>query len=314
MKIMIIGGTNFIGPVVAGCLEKQGHNITLFHRGKSQLPHYEIQGDCDSPDDLKKAIELVRPDMIIHMIAMYQSHIEALEKALDGQKIKLLLISSVDVYKGFEVFNKLSSAPIEPIPFTEKSSLRDIRFPYRGKLGTNFGYYYDKILVEQTALQSSLLDTVIVRLGMVYGKNDPNRRFKDIIHQINGGAKNIKINEKIAALKTCKCYVENIAQGIALIAQKGIVGEIYNLTDNEIFSELEWNQIIAKLMNWNGDFVITYEDNGYELVKAANLDQHLVVDSTKIRKELGFTETISLETGLLNTIQWEVNRNLVSDF
>ena len=100
-------------------------------------------------------------------------------------------------------------------------------------------------------------------------------------------------------------------RGIALTAQKGTVGEIYNLADNEVFSELEWNQIIAKLMNWNGEFVITYEDKGYELVKAANLDQHLVVDSTKIRKELGFTETISLETGLLNTIQWEVNPNLV---
>jgi len=168
MKIMIIGGTNFIGSVVASCLEKQGHNITLFHREKSHSLHYtEIQGDCESPDALKKGIELVRPDMIIHMIALYQSHIEALEKALGGQKMKLLLISSVDVYKGFEVFNKLSSAPIEPIPFTEKSPLRDI------------------------------------------------------------------------------------------------------------------------------------------------LDQHLVVDSTKIRKKLGFTETISLETGLLNTIQWEVNPNLV---
>ncbi|WP_242831362.1 hypothetical protein [Desulfitobacterium dehalogenans] len=116
------------------------------------MSHYaEIQGDCDSPDALKKAIELTCPDMIIHMIAMYQSHIEALEKALEGQRIKLLLISSVDVYKGFEVFNKLSSAPIEPIPFTEKSPLRDIRFPYREKPGINFGYYYDKILVEEIA-------------------------------------------------------------------------------------------------------------------------------------------------------------------
>lgn len=87
MKIMIIGGTNFIGPVVASCLEKQGHNVTLFHRAKSQLPHYaEVQGDCDSPDDLEKAIDLVCPDMIIHMIAMYQSHIEALEKLSTARK------------------------------------------------------------------------------------------------------------------------------------------------------------------------------------------------------------------------------------
>ncbi|MGN9166327.1 hypothetical protein ACTNDY_13800 [Tissierellaceae bacterium HCP3S3_D8] len=71
-----------------------------------------------------------------------------------------------------------------------------------------------------------------------------------------------------------------------MTAQKGTGGETYNLTDNEIFSELEWNQIIAKLMNWNGEFLITHENNGFELVKAANLDQHLVVDSNKVRKEL----------------------------
>jgi nucleoside-diphosphate-sugar epimerase len=64
-------------------------------------------------------------------------------------------------------------------------------------------------------------------------------------------------------------------------------------------------------MNWNGEFAITYDDNGYELVKDANLDQHLVVDSTKIRKELGFTEIVSSETGLLNAIQWEINHNLL---
>ncbi|WP_246258821.1 NAD-dependent epimerase/dehydratase family protein [Kroppenstedtia pulmonis] len=305
---MIIGGTNFIGPVVANRLEHQGHNVTLFHRTKSHLPRYdEIQGDCNSPDDLKKAIEFTCPDMIIHMIAMYQSHIESLEEALIGQKMKLLLISSVDAYKGFEIINKITSTPIESIPFTEQSPLRDTRFPYRGRSDVDIAYNYDKILVEQAALQSPVLDTTIVRLGMVYGKNDPNRRFKDIIHQMNHGEKTIHIHEKEANLKTRKCYVENIAHGIALTAQKGAVGEIYNLADNQVFSELEWNQKIAKLMNWNGEFVVSSEGHGFDLVKAVNFDQHLVVDSTKIRNELGFAEIVPLEEGLLKTIQWELS-------
>ena len=49
MKILVIGGTNFIGPPVVRRLHAMGHEVTLFHRGKTtaNLPkevNY-IQGD-----------------------------------------------------------------------------------------------------------------------------------------------------------------------------------------------------------------------------------------------------------------------------
>ncbi|WP_228059703.1 NAD-dependent epimerase/dehydratase family protein [Plectonema radiosum] len=36
MKILIIGGTNFIGPFLVRHLLTMGHDITLFHRGKTK--------------------------------------------------------------------------------------------------------------------------------------------------------------------------------------------------------------------------------------------------------------------------------------
>ncbi|XID94952.1 NAD-dependent epimerase/dehydratase family protein [Paenibacillaceae bacterium WGS1546] len=307
MNILMIGGTAFIGPVVANHLEKQGHHITLFHRTKSHRPRFaEIQGDCRSSEALKAAIETLDPDLIIHMVAMDQSHMEALEKALACRKMKLLLISSADVYRGFEVFNRLSDAPIEAIPFTEQSALRDIPFPYRGKPGMDMWHDYDKILVEQAALQSPVLDTTVVRLGMVYGEGDPNRRFKEAIQAMHRGGKTISLHEKIAQLQMCKCYVGNVAHGVVLAAQKGAVGEIYNLADQRVLSELEWHRRIADLMKWEGELVVTSDDQDFELGKAVNLEQQLVLDSSKIRKELGFTEIVPLETALLNTIRWEL--------
>lgn len=160
MNIMLIGGTGFIGSFVATHLEKLGHRLTLFHRTKSPNPRFpEIQGDCNSSEMLKKALVSCHPDLIVHMFALNQGHIEALERALSDRKVNLLLISSMDVYQGFEVFNKLSDATIQPVPFTEHFPLRDIRFPYRGK--ADFGDHYDKILVEQAALHSSVLDTTV---------------------------------------------------------------------------------------------------------------------------------------------------------
>ena len=36
MKILVIGGTNFIGPAVVRQLYAMGHEVTVFHRGKQQ--------------------------------------------------------------------------------------------------------------------------------------------------------------------------------------------------------------------------------------------------------------------------------------
>ena len=36
MRVLIIGGTNFIGPAVVASLVAGGHDITLFHRGETE--------------------------------------------------------------------------------------------------------------------------------------------------------------------------------------------------------------------------------------------------------------------------------------
>ena len=36
MRTLVIGGTNFMGPLVVRSLSKQGHEITVFHRGQTR--------------------------------------------------------------------------------------------------------------------------------------------------------------------------------------------------------------------------------------------------------------------------------------
>lgn len=139
MNVFMIGGTNFIGPAATRKLLEAGHMVTLFHRspgnGLDESAH--IQGDCGNAGDLQSAIRKAKPDVIIHMVAYFQSHIAALERALDGQAMKTVIISSGDVYKGYEVLTELSDANPVPLPFAEQSPLRDVLYPYRGKLDTS---------------------------------------------------------------------------------------------------------------------------------------------------------------------------------
>ncbi len=309
MNVLIIGGTKFIGPVSAKYFHKAGHHVTLFHRNKSNISdeYVQIQGDCNVSADIKRAVELAKPDIIVHMVALYQSHIEALEQALGKRRTRTVIISSADVYRGYGVLTGLVSGPIEPIPFTEQSALREVLFPYRGKLETDFAYSYEKILVEKAALQSPVLDSVILRLGMVYGENDPNRRFSDIIRQMGSGAEAIELSSGMAKFRSSKCYVDDVAHGIVLAAEKSPAGEIYNLSHHDTFTELEWSRQIAKLMNWYGEIRISLDGNTTDFSSGLNLEQPFVMDTTKIRTKLGYAEVVSLEEGLMRTIQWEQN-------
>lgn len=202
------------------------------------------------------------------------------------------------------MLTKLSDTSSVPAPFTENSPLRDVLYPYRDKLDIEIAHDYDKILVEQAALQSPLFHAVILRLGMVYGENDPHRRFSDPIQKMASGVKVIELEKNMVGFRTCKSYVGNIAHGIALAVRGGQVGEIYNLADQWVLTEREWLKFLAKKLNWSGDIITVDKE-----FAGMNTKQHFTLDTDKIRKSLGYKETVSLDDALLNTIQWELNNH-----
>ncbi|MDR2440616.1 MAG: NAD-dependent epimerase/dehydratase family protein [Planctomycetaceae bacterium] len=189
MKILIIGGTNFIGHVTAEQLTQSGHDVILFHRSiATNIQYRQLQGNCNNIDDLGRVLEMAEPDVIIHTIALFQHQINILEQALQGKKRRVLILSSMDVYKAYEVLCQLSNAPVMAMPLNEQSPLRDIFYPYRGKLETDFADDYEKIFVEREALQSPVMDVIILRLGMVYGKNDHNHRFLEPVKKLSANS------------------------------------------------------------------------------------------------------------------------------
>jgi nucleoside-diphosphate-sugar epimerase len=290
VNILIIGGTGFVGLELSKRLKDAGHIITLFHRNHAAgLPFKQTLGDCDSPDELRISIGNAEPDCVIHTTAMNKRHIAALEKALTTT-MRTVIISSADVYKAFEVFNRLSDAPIQDVPLVETSPLRDVRHFCRFN-----GDEYEKIDVETAALGSKVIEPVILRLGMVFGTNDPNRRFHDRIEAAQDGC--IALSADAAAWKTCYCGVKNAALGIELAAEKGKAGEIYNLADKDAFAESEWSAKIWALLNHNPKIILIDEKSN-----TANFAQHLILDTTKIRRELGYDEQHTAEQHLAEMI------------
>jgi nucleoside-diphosphate-sugar epimerase len=102
--------------------------------------------------------------------------------------------------------------------------------------------------------------------------------------------------------------VENVAHAIALAAtDEAAKNRIYNVGEETALSEKEWVQLIAKVMKWDGKvYSVPRSDLPDHLVYSLlDLRQDWVVDTSRIRKELGYNERVSMEDAIFRTVGWE---------
>ena len=167
---------------------------------------------------------------------------------------------------------------------------------------------YDKIPAEHIVMNDRELPGTVVRLPMVYGPGDPLHRFYPIVKRIVDGRRHIIFPETLAAWRSPRGYVENVAAAIALAAtDERAARRIYNVCEEPSFSDLEWAKKIAIEMNWDGEFVVLpVERTPHHLLRPGNAAQHWTASSARIRLELGYQEPLEIEETIRRAIRWEL--------
>lgn len=309
MNILFIGGTSFIGPHVVRSLHEAGHHIICFHRGKSKadLPAEveHIYGDRREISQFRSELRQQKPEIVIDMIPLTQGDIEVELDIFADISERLIVISSQDVYRAYGIMNNSEEGPLQSTPIDEDSELRTKLYPYRD-LGYNLDDY-DKILVEQTAMAADSIATTVLRLPMVYGPGDRQYRLFPYLKRMDDQRPYILISQSMSKWRWSHGYVENVADAIVLSVLNGSArNKIYNVAEPFFLSREEWIKKIAQQAGWSGELYIAPDDEFPERYQdTSNTAQDLVVDSTKIRQELGFQEQHSLEAALDKTIEWE---------
>jgi nucleoside-diphosphate-sugar epimerase len=317
MRILIIGGTRFIGPSVARRLSDMGHEITLFHRNLTQtdLPAgvKHILGDRQRLADFAGEFERLAPQVVLDMIPFAEAHAQALVSTFEGIAQRVVAISSQDVYRAYGKLIHAEPGPLEPLPLTEDAPLRQKLYPYRGEIPRKpqdprrWMDDYDKILVEHVVMGAPGLPGTVLRLPMVYGPRDPQHRLFNYLKRMDDQRPAILLESGLAAWRWTRGYVENVAAAIALaVADERAAGQIYNVGETETLSEAEWVKEIGRAAGWSGQVVVVSKERlPTHLLTDTDTDQHLVVDTTRIRKELGYDEPVSRDEALRRTIAWE---------
>ncbi len=317
MKVLVIGATGFIGPLVVRELQRLGHAVAVFHRGTSTASWSGVGSIIGGRRNLNQHEEAFRrfaPDLVIDMILSSGPQAETLMQVFRGVARRAVAISSMDVYRAFGIFHGTEPGPLQPLPVTEESAIRQNLHPYPAevlkRVQSVFGWVddaYDKIPVERAVLGNAELPATVLRLPMVYGPGDPLHRFFPVLKRMRDGRKKILFSEEVAVWRSPRGYVENVALAITLAAcSDHAAGKIYNVAEEPAFSELEWAQKIAREVGWRGDFVVLPRERmPRHLLLPGNFKQHGTASSAKIREELGFRELVRLHDGIRRTIAWE---------
>lgn len=311
MKILVIGGTNFIGPPVIRKLCAMGHEVTVFHRGKTaaELPKEvrHLLGDRSYLSQMKSELKHLSPQVVLDMFPYTEADAIALMNVFHGIAERVVAVSSMDVYRAYSVLLGKETDLI-PVPLTEDSPLRQQLHLFRemAERPLHAPADYEKILVERVVMHYPDLPGTIVRLPMVYGAQDPLNRLFPYLKRMDENRPAIVLPESIAQWCGSYGYVENVADAIALaVTNDRAKGRIYHVADAEL-TEAERLSRIGQVAGWQGKIVTAtreYLPTDWNL--PYNTAQHWFVDTTRIRQELGYREIVTLESALKSTIDWQ---------
>jgi nucleoside-diphosphate-sugar epimerase len=312
-RILVLGGTGFIGRHVVAGLAAGGHDIAVFHRGHtpSELDGsiHSILGDRRSIGDHAAELRSFRPRVVIDMIGYTEVEARTAVEALGGVTERTVVVSSQDVYRGFDRFRRLVPGPVEPVPYTEEAPLRERMYPYRGRDEGQDPWVrdYDKILVERAAREGGGPAVTVLRLPMVYGPGDRQHRILPYLKRMDDGRPAILLEEKQAGWRWTRGFAGDVGAAIVRVATDDrAVGRTYNVGEVDPLTEADWVRAIGRAAGWSGE-VVAVPAGSWPASRTGTVDwtQPLVADTSRIRRELGLEETVGREPGLRRTVEWE---------
>ena len=301
MKVVVLGGTRFIGRAIVEELAAAGNDLLVVHRGNLEPndmpPVQHLHADRMELAARRKELAEFAPDAAVDCRALTRSDSEVVLDALPSG-LRLVVISSIDVYRAFGALN--DERETDPVPLDEDSAVRPTRYPYRGLMpGMD---HYDKLDVEDVYLARGATS---VRLPMVYGEHDYQLREEFILRRVRAGRGRIPFGA--GTWLACRAYVTDVARGVQLVLKSpDAAGHVFNLCEDRTYSMRMWSRMILDAAGSSAELVRVADDLLPEDLKpTGTMSQHIVVSAQKARSRLGWTTSDPVES-LGTSVRWHL--------
>jgi 2'-hydroxyisoflavone reductase len=166
MRILIIGGTRFLGRALVGSALARGHRLTLFNRGRSN-PDLFPQVERLTGDRLVglEPLQGQEWDAVIDTCGYEPAAVRLSAGLLAGAVHRYVFISSISVYADMSRPGVDELAPLARLP---EGAGEEFQMEHYGPL---------KALCEQAAEQAMRGRALTIRPGLIVGEYDPTDRF-----------------------------------------------------------------------------------------------------------------------------------------
>jgi nucleoside-diphosphate-sugar epimerase len=209
-----------------------------------------------------------------------------------------VLLSSMDVYQAFANVIR-GGGESEPVPLNEESRLRPERYPYRG--GGVRHEDYDKLDVEPSYLERG---ASVLRLAMIYGEHDHQRREEFILRRVRAGRTRIPIGT--GTWLWTRCYVGDVAAAVlACLGNPRVAREVLNIGEPAVRSVRGWATEILAAVDHEAELV-TVPDSAVpdDMWMTKRIDQHVVFDGYKAGRLLDWRPDPA--AGLARSVAWHL--------
>ena len=300
MKALVVGGTGPTGPFIVNGLIERGYDVTIFHRGTHEIPEIppeveHIHGDPHFRETIDEALG----DRTFDLAVVTYGRIRFVAEALVGKVGRFVGVGGVASYRGYmdayALFPPGLKVPIpEDAPVVD--SEEELRFAY---------------LIAQT--EQAVIEThptaAYFRYPYVYGAYQLVPREWSVIRRILDKRPYIILPEAGLMLST-HGYAGNLAHAVLLAVDQpeASAGQIYNCGDEQQLTLRQVVEIISKEMNYEWDIVsmphhIARPSHPYTMQQSPH---HRVVDLSKLKNQLGYTDVYAVEDALAETVKWYV--------
>ncbi|HKP86873.1 MAG TPA: NAD-dependent epimerase/dehydratase family protein, partial [Blastocatellia bacterium] len=298
MKVLVIGGTGYIGSHTVEELVRRGHEVSVFARGRNRarLPENAsmIEGDRHNREDLARARSF-RFDAIIDINAYTREETQTVINLFDGLVSRFVHLSTFSVCQHHS-----------PPPSDESDAL--VTDP-------SDGYGYNKAECER-ALRWAYTKTgfpfVSIRPVAVFGPRDNKSRENYYLKRLVAGDPIIVPDS--GATPIYAVYVKDLAAVLAnALAAEAVTGGAYQLAQNELISVNNHVANIAELAGVEADVAHVpcrlLERLGFNLrhFPYNTGDVLVVLDATAAKRDLGFAPTAYIRA-LHDTVEYFLER------
>ncbi|MGF1535424.1 MAG: NAD-dependent epimerase/dehydratase family protein [Elainellaceae cyanobacterium] len=285
MRLLVMGGTRFIGVYLVKRLVELGHDVVLFNRGNAPSPTPDVQqihGDRKQADEIGK-LAGERFDAVFDNNGRSLSDTQMLLDALGNSFQQLIYVSSAGVYQKSDQMPHVEGDAIDP------------KSRHLGKHET------------EAYLTAQSIPFTSVRPVYIYGPQNYNdleawffdRIVRDRPIPIPGNGMHL----------TQMGHVDDLAAAmVAALLRESAYGQIYNISGDRAVTFDGLARACASAAGKSPDdlALVHYDPSQFDFGKRKAFPlrvQHFFTDIHKAKRDLGWTPSYDLVSGLKDSFQ-----------